>query len=98
FEAKPLKEEQSVNLSGGLAYSPKRDLNFTVDYYHITIKDRILLGATFDGTSDPVVAHILADSGLTQIVGVQFPTNALDTKTDGGDLAANWRTDVGSRG
>jgi iron complex outermembrane receptor protein len=38
-----------------------------------------------------VVAQILADSGLTQIAGVQFPTNALDTKTNGVDLAANWR-------
>lgn len=95
FGAKPLKEETSMNLSGGIAYSPRRDLNLTVDYYHITIKDRILLGATFDGTSDPVVAQILADSGLTTIAGVQFPTNALDTKTDGVDLAANWRIETG---
>jgi len=96
FGAKPLKEETSVNLSGGLAWSPKRDVNLTVDYYHITIKDRILLGATFDGSSDPVIAQILADSGLTSIVGVQFPTNALDTKTDGLDLSANWRLEAGS--
>ena len=96
FGAKPLKEETSINLSGGLAYSPKRDVNITVDYYHIAIKDRILLGATFDGSSDPVVAKILADSGLTSIVGVQFPTNALDTKTDGIDVAANWRVAAGS--
>ncbi|HEU4993829.1 MAG TPA: TonB-dependent receptor [Gemmatimonadaceae bacterium] len=96
FGAKPLKEETSVNLSGGLAWSPKRDVNLTVDYYHITIKDRILLGATFDGSSDPVIADILADSGLTSIVGVQFPTNALDTKTDGVDIAANWRVAAGN--
>ena len=95
FGAKPLKEETSVNLSGGLAWSPKRDVNLTVDYYHIAIKDRILLGATFDGSSDPVIAQILADSGLTSIVGVQFPTNALDTKTDGIDVSANWRMEAG---
>jgi len=95
FGAKPLKEETSVNLSGGVAWSPNRIFNMTVDYYHITINDRILLGATFDGSSDPVIAQILADSGLTQIVGVQFPTNALDTKTDGVDIAANWRWDTG---
>ena len=95
FGAKPLKEETSLNLSGGLAFSPRRDFNVTVDYYHIAIKDRILLGATFDGSSDPVIAKILADSGLTSIVGVQFPTNALDTKTDGVDVAANWRIEAG---
>ena len=96
FGAKPLKEETSVNLSGGVAWSPNRIFNMTADYYHITIKDRILLGATFDGSSDPVIAQILADSGLTQIVGVQFPTNALDTKTDGVDLAANWHLEAGA--
>jgi iron complex outermembrane recepter protein len=95
FGAKPLKEESSVNLSSGLAWSPRRDFNMTVDYYHITIKDRILLGATFDGSSDAVVDSILVANGFTSIVGVQFPTNALDTKTDGVDIAANWRIEAG---
>ena len=90
FGAKPLKEETSANLSAGFAYSPTRNVNLTVDAYRITLKDRILLGATFDGSSDTVVARILADSGLNLIAGVQFPTNALDTKTDGIDIAANW--------
>ena len=52
--------------------------------------------ATYDGTSDPVVAKILLDSGFTQIAGVQFPTNALDTKTDGVDVVANYRMQAGS--
>ena len=95
FGAKPLKEETSTNLSGGFAYSPTRNINVTVDAYHITVKDRILLGATFDGTSDAAVAKILNDSGLTLIAGVQFPTNALDTKTDGLDVSANWRVPAG---
>ncbi|MCC7051799.1 MAG: TonB-dependent receptor [Gemmatimonadaceae bacterium] len=91
FGASALKEETSVNLSTGAAWSPTNDFNLAVDYYHITIADRILLGATFDGTSDAAVAKILADSGLTTIAGVQFPTNALDTKTDGVDITANYR-------
>lgn len=96
FGAKPLKPETSVNLSTGFAWSPTNAFNLTVDYYHINISDRILLGATYDGTSDPVVEKILADSGLTSIAGVQFPTNALDTKTDGIDVSGNYRTVVGS--
>jgi iron complex outermembrane receptor protein len=96
FGAKPLQEESSVNFSTGLAWSPRNDFNLTVDYYHITIKDRILLGATFDGTSDSVTANILIDNGLTTIAGVQFPTNALDTKTDGVDITANWRVQAGT--
>ena len=96
FGAKPLQEEKSVNLSAGFAYSPTNNLNLNVDIYHITIKDRILLGATFDGTSDPVVARILLDSGFTSIAAVQFPTNALDTKSDGIDIVANYRMLAGS--
>lgn len=95
FGAKPLKEESTLNLSTGMAWTPTQDFTVTLDYYHIKITDRILLGATFDGTSDPVVAKILTDSGLTTIAGVQFPTNALDTKTDGVDLTANWRLTTG---
>ncbi len=98
FGAKKLKEESSVNLSGGVAWSPTNNFTLTADLYYITIKDRILLGATYDGTSDSVVAKILADSGLTQIAGVQFPTNAVDTKTGGLDLTAFYRllTDMGT--
>ena len=90
FGAKPLKEETSQSISAGLAYSPRRNVNLTVDVYRISIKDRILLGATFDGSTDPAIAEILNDSGLTQIAGVQFPTNAADTRTNGLDLSANW--------
>ena len=96
FGATPLKEETSFNASTGLAFSPSNNVTLTLDLYHIAIKDRILLGATYDGTSDPVVAKILADSGVTSIVGVQFPTNALDTKTDGIDVTANYRIPAGA--
>jgi iron complex outermembrane receptor protein len=96
FGAKPLKEEKSMNLSGGFVYSPTRNVNMTVDMYHITVKDRILLGATFDGTSDSVTANILTANGFTQIAGVQFPTNALDTKTNGVDVSGNYQVQVGA--
>ena len=96
FGAKPLKDEKSVNLSGGLAWSPTRVFNVTVDYYHIAVKDRILLGATFDGTSDTVTANILLANGFNQIAGVQFPTNALDTKSDGIDVSADYQAHAGA--
>lgn len=96
FGARPLKPENSVNFSTGFAWSPTSAFTAAVDYYHISISDRILLGATFDGTSDPVVAKILSDSGLTTIAGVQFPTNALDTKTNGVDITASYRMTVGA--
>ena len=86
FGAKPLKEETSVNFSAGFAFTPRDNVTFTVDYFRITIKDRILLGATFGG-SDTVSARILADSGFGSTIGaVQFFTNGLDTRTNGVDV------------
>jgi len=93
FGAKPLKEEKSVNISAGFAYTPAENFTITLDYFHIKINDRILLGATF---ADSVSQAILADSGITGIAGVQFFTNGLDTKTDGVDANANYRMPVGN--
>ena len=61
FGAKPLKEEKSVNISSGIAYTPVENFTITLDYFHIKITDRILLGATF---ADTVAQDILADSGI----------------------------------
>jgi iron complex outermembrane receptor protein len=88
FGAKPLKEETSVNVSAGLAFSPSDNFTMTVDFFHIKINNRILLGATF---ADSVSQAILSDSGFPNIGGVQFFTNGLDTKTDGIDVTADYR-------
>ena len=92
FGAKPLTEEKSVNISSGIAYTPVDNFTITLDYFHIKLTNRILLGATF---ADSVSQAILADSGVTGIAGVQFFTNGLDTKTDGIDATANQRMSLG---
>ena len=93
FGAKQLKEETSVNLSGGFALTPRDNLTFTVDFFHITIDNRILLGATF---GDSVSQAILADSGFSSIGAVQFFTNGLDTRTNGVDITGDLRLPAGS--
>jgi iron complex outermembrane receptor protein len=90
--AKSLKEETSLNLSGGFAFTPRDNLTLTVDVFHIKINDRILLGATFD---DDTTLAILAAGGFTGIAGVQYFTNGLDTRTQGIDVAATYRVPVG---
>ncbi|MDP3773713.1 MAG: TonB-dependent receptor [Gemmatimonadales bacterium] len=86
--SKPLREESSVNLSAGFAFSPDPNLTFTADYFRITINDRIILGATFD---DDTTLAILAAGGFNNIAGVQYFTNGLDTRTQGVDLTGNLR-------
>ena len=89
--AKPLKEEKSINLSGGVAVSPIDNLTFTFDAYDIRIDDRILLGATFD---DAATGTLLAAAGFPGIKGVQYFTNGIDTKTQGVDLTGTLRMPV----
>jgi len=90
--AKPLKEEKSANLSGGAAFTPRDNLTFTVDYFRVTITDRILLGATFDDATPGVGSRFLLDSiGRTDIAGVAYFTNGMDTRTQGVDVTANLR-------
>jgi iron complex outermembrane receptor protein len=71
------------------------NFTMTLDVFHIKINDRILLGATYDN-SDTVVARILTDNGFTTIGGVQFPTNAVDTRTNGIDITGNLRLPTGN--
>jgi iron complex outermembrane receptor protein len=92
FGAKPLKEETSVNLSAGFAFTPSDNFTVTVDVFNIKINDRILLGATF---GDTVSQRILNDSGFTTIGAVQFFTNGLDTKTNGVDVTGDLRLPAG---
>ena len=90
--SQPLKEETSINVSAGLAVTPRDGLTLTADYFRITIDDRILLGATFD---DDTTRAILARGGFTGIGGVQYFTNGLDTRTQGVDVTADWRVPMG---
>ena len=86
--AKPLRDETSVNLSGGFAFSPTGNVTFTADYFYIKIDHRIMLSATFLADS---TVRILVDSGITGVGAVQYFTNGLDTRTQGVDFTANLR-------
>ena len=86
--AKPLRDETSVNLSGGFAYSPTGNVTFTADYFYIKIDHRIMLSATF--LQDSTV-RILVDSGVNGVGAVQYFTNGLNTRTQGVDVTANLR-------
>ncbi|HET9385197.1 MAG TPA: TonB-dependent receptor [Gemmatimonadales bacterium] len=93
FGSKPLQAEKSVNLSAGFAFSPSDNVTLTVDAFQIRLNDRILLGATFD---DSVSLALLAANGFTNVGGIQYFTNGLDTRTQGLDLTADLRRPLGT--
>ena len=71
-----LDAEKSTNITVGIGSNPLKDLNFTVDYYNIKVKDRIILGDKVD----------------TQFGSVAWFENSFDTRTSGLDVVMNYGT------
>ena len=82
--AQPLKPENSLHTSGGVAITPLPRLDVTIDFYRIAIDDRIVLSGNF--TAAPIAA-LLAPFGANS---ARFFTNAIDTRTNGVDVTANY--------
>ena len=102
--SKPLKPEKSTNLSFGATANPLRGLTVTADYYHIKIKDRIVLtenlGAAGSGTAaqNAAVKAILDANGFASVGAARFFINGLDTTTHGIDLVGTYQFGAGSLG
>jgi len=102
--SKPLKPEKSTNITFGGTANPLRGLTFTADWYHIKIKDRIVLtenlGAAGSGTAaqNAAVNAILVANGFPSVGAARFFINGLDTTTWGVDLVAAYRKQFGDLG
>lgn len=93
--AQPLKAERSRNVSAGITAQPVRALSITADYYRINIDDRVVLSENLTQTA---VRDFLAANGEPGIAGGRFFTNAIDTRTTGVDVVANYGLNFGRRG
>ncbi len=102
--AKDLKAEKSRNISLGMTLAPTSNLNFTVDYYNIKIKDRIVLtenlGAAGTGSAaiQSAVKAVLDANGFQSVGAARFFINGLDTTTQGIDAIASYRLRTGAVG
>lgn len=102
--SQPLDPEKSLNLSGGATLNPFRGFNLTVDYFHIKIKDRVVLsenlGAAGVGTAaqNAAVQAVLATNGFSNVGAARFFINGLDTTTQGVDAVATYRANLGGLG
>jgi iron complex outermembrane receptor protein len=91
--AQPLTAEKSENYSFGLALNPVKNLAITADYYQILIDDRIVFSGNFN---QPAVVTFLTNAGFPGVSGARFFTNAIDTRTLGVDIVANYGFAVGA--
>ena len=88
FGACSLHHETSLSFTGGLVYSTDAGLLVTADYYRVAVNDAIALTQSLNPS------HGLRPGAQFQgrpVDAVAFWTNAIDTRTQGFDLAATWR-------
>jgi iron complex outermembrane receptor protein len=91
--AQDLDPEESVSYNLGFVFTPANAFRLTVDFYRVDIDDRITLSERIGG---PEVTQFIDDElGITGVLGVRFFTNAIDTKTEGVDIVADYSFDLG---
>ena len=91
--ATPLRPEESVNYSAGIAWEPRRDFSLTVDAYRIDIEDRIVFSENFTGTA---IRQLFTNAGFAGVTGGRFFTNAIDTRTTGIDVVVQYQRALGA--
>lgn len=96
-----LKPEKSTNFTIGLGLNPSKNLSITLDYYNITIKDRIVYSSSIT-TDDRKLANPVTElgrilkgasvgAGNFDLESVQFFINGIKTQTQGFDMVANYK-------
>lgn len=87
-----LRPEKTDSLSAGIVLKPLPGLVISADLFRIDIEDRIVLSETLLGTA---VTNVLRAAGVTNTSQVRFFNNAIDTRTEGYEITADWRTTIG---
>ncbi|MCY4156918.1 MAG: TonB-dependent receptor [Gammaproteobacteria bacterium] len=94
--AVPLTPEESVNLTLGAVFNVG-DLDVTIDYYSIEIKDRIAFTSRFSLTPEDISALLAAGvTDATSFSSVRFFSNQQTVEASGIDLVATYPFDLGS--
>ncbi len=98
----PLKEEESVSVSLGFTAQLTEEFSLTMDVFQIDIDDRII----FSGEIVPEAASTCGPNNAGcpiraildpfRVGQAQFFTNAIDTKTQGVDVVADYTTTLGN--
>ncbi|WP_405415006.1 TonB-dependent receptor [Maribacter sp. Asnod1-A12] len=87
-----LDAETSNNFTIGFGGKFDNNISFTVDYYNISVKDRIVLGSEIGGTDFDDDGNNIGTTALDDLLrennlsDISFFSNAIDTKTSGIDV------------
>lgn len=87
-----LRPEKARNLSLGFTAQPLDALDMSLDFYQIMVDKRIVLSERLSG--DGLAALLQNQFGITNVQGVNFFTNAVNTRTRGVDLVMSWHHEL----
>ncbi len=101
-----LKQERSVNFSGGAVARISPTTSLTVDAFRVSVHDRIVISGSFTASKLAGVPEAIAGLDAVNATAAQFFTNAAETVTSGMEFAFNslhaWRNgsvlDIGVSG
>lgn len=95
YGAAPLKPEKSFSFSGGAVLTPGGGFNATLDYYNITVRDRIGITGNFNVTAADQAALLgLGVTNARDLGQVNYFTNGFKTRTQGVDLVLTHKADT----
>jgi len=81
----------------GIGAKINKNINFTIDYYNIAVKDRIVLSTEIGATETDDDGNNIGTTPLDDVLrdnnlsDVSFFVNAIDTRTSGIDIVANYK-------
>ncbi len=90
-----LKEEQSLNFSGGIVARISPTTSLTVDAFRVAVQDRIVISGSFTASRLAGIPDAIAGLEAVNATAAQFFTNAAETVTQGMEFSFNslhaWR-------
>jgi iron complex outermembrane receptor protein len=89
FEVSSLKPELSKHFSLGLSTKIQNKYTFSFDFYNINIKDRIVLSGQFDTGYEDILEPF-------NVTAAQFFVNAINSRTNGVEMAFNYKDEIGA--
>jgi iron complex outermembrane recepter protein len=90
--ASDLDDETSLNLSLGITAQIGEHFGVSLDAFRVDVDDRITLSERVDCFEGNVPDAALALCETRNVTAANFFTNAVDTRTEGFELVANYRT------
>ncbi|MEO6170346.1 MAG: TonB-dependent receptor, partial [Lysobacter sp.] len=87
--ATPLQAEQSLNLGLGFTSQIGEHLDVSFDVFQIDIDDRVALSERITG--EALEDFVFDRFGVPGVQSANYFANAVDTRTRGAELVANWR-------